>query len=349
MELSIADKIEIPIKNIESSTEPQIGDILEIEYNGQLQESYPARISNPYKIKVIKEAETWDRIPMVMVNGTLYLDTGKESTVMVRCGMMDGEITSQVPGNEEPTVDDQSNFGIGYGYQYGPVEGTIEIFLNDKWWVFATEEARKEIQFPSEETNGELMIDPVVPVTVVNLITEEMKIVNSNPSIRAIQSLISSEWWAEGNPACDNDYKITVNDESYWYHSDCGTLTDINHDSCITLNESQKAAMDVLIEVGQDSDFDRYWLTVGEDGVKRIEIKTAYSSSGCENADGSLYQKGDRIWLECLDGFLDLRGVSFTALDEHGQIIWQASIPDGEDNEGFTHLRNNDWNITNIP
>ena len=349
MELSIADKIEIPIKNIESSPEPQIGDILEIEYNGQLQESYPARISNPYKIKVIKEAETWDRIPMVMVNGTLYLDTGKESTVMVRCGMMDGEITSQVPGNEEPTVDDQSNFGIGYGYQYGPVEGTIEIFLNDKWWVFATEEARKEIQFPSEETNGELMIDPVVPVTVVNLITEEMKIVNSNPSIRAIQSLISSEWWAEGNPACDNDYKITVNDESYWYHSDCGTLTDINHDSCITLNESQKAAMDVLIEVGQDSDFDRYWLTVGEDGVKRIEIKTAYSSSGCENADGSLYQKGDRIWLECLDGFLDLRGVSFTALDEHGQIIWQASIPDGEDNEGFTHLRNNDWNITNIP
>ena len=138
----------------------------------------------------------------------------------------------------------------------------------------------------------------------------EGKVVNSNPSIRAIQSLISSEWWAEGNPACDNDYKITVNDESYWYHSDCGTLTDINHDSCITLNESQKAAMAVLIEVGQDSDFNRYWLTVGEDGVKRIEIKTAYSSGGCENADGSLYQKGDRIWLECLDGFLDLRGVS---------------------------------------
>ena len=127
------------------------------------------------------------------------------------------------------------------------------------------------------------------------------------------------------------------------------TLTDINHDSCITLNESQKAAMDVLIEVGQDSDFDRYWLTVGEDGVKRIEIKTAYSSGGCENADGSLYQKGDRIWLECLDGFLDLRGVSFTALDEAGQIIWQVSIPDGEDNEGFTHLRNDDWNVTNIP
>ena len=294
-------------------------------------------------------AEIWDRIPMVMVDGTLYLDTGKESTVTARCGMMDGEITSQVPSNEEPTVDDQSNFGTGYGYQYGPVEGTIEIFMNDKWWVFATEEARKAIQFPSEETSGALMIDPIVPVTVKNLITGEMKIVNSNPSIRAIQSLISSEWWAEGNPACDNDYEIIVNSESYWYHSDCGTLNDINHDRCITLNESQKAAIDELFAVGQDSDFDRYWLTIGADGVKRVEIKTAYSSGRCENADGTVFKKGERIWVECLNGYRDLRGVSFTALDEAGQIMWQASIPDGKDNEGFTHLRNDDWNITNIP
>lgn len=97
-------------------------------------------------------AEIWDRIPMVMMNGTLYLDTGRESTVMARCGMMDGEITSQVPGNEEPTVDDQSNFGIGYGYQYGAIEGTIEINMNGKWWVFATEKVRNDIQFPTTET-----------------------------------------------------------------------------------------------------------------------------------------------------------------------------------------------------
>lgn len=46
---------------------------------------------------------------------------------------------------------------------------------------------------------------------------------------------------------------------------------------------------------------------------------------------------------------IDPRGVSFTALAEDSHIIWQASIPDGEDNAGFTHLRNDDWNITNIP
>ena len=365
-ELSSASRIEVPMKNMEPSPEPQVGDILEIEYNGQLQETYPARINNPYSIKIAESirrlslndviilsqkgydltwadfdqfkyietgfglyirryeindlfhfsiggagpnskpmymhlgvngedpdayidirdggvtefisehnsdsSEAWDRIPMVMVNGELYLDTGKESTVMARCGMMDGEITSQVDGSKVPTMDNQSNFGIGYGYQYGPVEGTIEIFMNDKWWVFATEEVRQEI-----------------------------------------------------------DKFDRINDQMAAYR------------------DSDLDRINALIAAYSDSDSDKYWLTIGEDGVKRIEIKTAYSSGGCENADGSLYQKGDRIWLECLDGYLDLRGVSFTAFAENGQIIWQASIPDGEDNAGFTHLRNNDWNITNIP
>ena len=40
----------------------------------------------------------------------------------------------------------------GYEYQYGPQEGTIEIFMNEKWWGFATEEVRQEIQFPSDTT-----------------------------------------------------------------------------------------------------------------------------------------------------------------------------------------------------
>lgn len=78
---------------------------------------------------------------MVMVNGELYLDTGRESTVEGRCGVMDGEITSTVEGWEKPTEDDQSNFGTGYGYQYGTA-GTIEIYMNEKWWVFVSEEAR---------------------------------------------------------------------------------------------------------------------------------------------------------------------------------------------------------------
>ena len=246
-ELNSADRIEVPIRNAHPSPEPEIGDVIEIEYSGEILETYPARIADVYGIKVIKETETWDLIPMVMVNGTLYLDTGHESKIEARCGVMDGEITSQVDGNKQPSVDNQSNFGTGYGYQYGATEGTIELFMNGKWWIFATEEARQKIQFPSIE-----------------------------------------------------------------------------------------------------DEISKFYLTIGSEGVKSIKLSMPNSSGGFENADGSLLKKGERIWLENLDGYTDLRGLTITALGENGEIIWTASIPDEEENKGFTHLVNDDWEITNI-
>ena len=246
-ELNSADRIEVPIRNAHPSPEPEIGDVIEIEYSGEILETYPARIADVYGIKVIKETETWDLIPMVMVNGTLYLDSGHESKIEARCGVMDGEITSQVDGSKQPTVDDQSNFGTGYGYQYGTTEGTIELFMNGKWWIFATEEARQKIQFPSIE------------------------------------------------------------------------------------NELSK-----------------FYLTIGAEGVKSIELTMPNASGGCENADGSLFKKGERIWLENLDGYSDLCGLTITALGENDENIWTASVPDEEENKGFTHLVKDDWEITNI-
>ena len=230
-ELNSADRIVVPISNAHPSPEPEIGNVIEIEYSGEILESYPAQIADVYGIKLIREAETWDLIPMVMVNGTLYLDTGHESTIEARCGVMDGEITSQVDGSKQPTVDDQSNFGTGYGYQYGATEGTIELFMNGKWWIFATEEARQKIQFPSIE-----------------------------------------------------------------------------------------------------DELSKFYLTIGSEGVKSIKLSMPNSSGGFENVDGSLLKKGERIWLENLDGYTDLRGLTITALGENGEIIWTASIPDEEEN-----------------
>ena len=92
----------------------------------------------------------------------------------------------------------------------------------------------------------------------------------------------------------------------------------------------------------------KYYLTIGAEGVKSIELTMPNSSGGCENADGSLFKKGERIWLENLDGYTDLRGLTITALGENGEIIWTASIPNEDENQGFTHLVNDDWEITNI-
>ena len=92
----------------------------------------------------------------------------------------------------------------------------------------------------------------------------------------------------------------------------------------------------------------QFYLTIGSEGVKSIELSMPNSSGGCENADGSLFKKGERIWLENLDGYADLRGLTITALGENGEVIWTTSIPDSEENKGFTHLVNDDWEITNI-
>ena len=77
-----------------------------------------------------------DRIPMVMADGAMYYDTGRESTVTGRCGVMDGEITSAVERTEVPSENNQSNFSAGYGYQWGLEEGTLEVCIDGKWMVF---------------------------------------------------------------------------------------------------------------------------------------------------------------------------------------------------------------------
>ena len=46
----------------------------------------------------------------------------------------------------------------------------------------------------------------------------------------------------------------------------------------------------------------KYYLTIGAEGVKSIELTMPNSSGGFENADGSLLKKGERIWFENLDG-----------------------------------------------
>ena len=75
---------------------------------------------------------------MVMLDGKLYVDTN-ETNSMIRCGTMDGTITSTTDG-EMPTKDGQSNFGKDIGYQRGMRENRIEICLDNVWHIFAYNE-----------------------------------------------------------------------------------------------------------------------------------------------------------------------------------------------------------------
>lgn len=55
VELNSADQITIPMINMNPSPEPEVGDVLEIEYDGSIAESYPAQIANVYGIRVVEQ------------------------------------------------------------------------------------------------------------------------------------------------------------------------------------------------------------------------------------------------------------------------------------------------------
>ena len=79
-----------------------------------------------------------DLRPAIMVDGVLYWDTNKVSTTEREDGLFDGEISTAVDRNQVPTENNQSNFGTGYGYQFG-TDGTIDVYINEKWIVFEAE------------------------------------------------------------------------------------------------------------------------------------------------------------------------------------------------------------------
>lgn len=232
-----------------SSLEPEVGDIIEISYSGEILESYPAQITEVYGIKVVKEAEKYDLIPMVMVNDELYLDTGHESTVEARCGMMDGEITSTVDGTEQPTENNQSNFGSGYGYQYGSTEGTIEIYMNDKWWVFATEKviASSELMIDTAESEANDELTDKEAFVVTNILTNETKPLMAEDGLTLSDIVESDSWNTEGTADCASNIEITLNNATYKYHSDCGTFNDSVNQRNLSLDEEVKEIVNALL------------------------------------------------------------------------------------------------------
>ena len=53
-ELKSADQITVPMTNMNLSPEPKVGDVLEIEYDGSIAESYPAQITNVYSMRIVE-------------------------------------------------------------------------------------------------------------------------------------------------------------------------------------------------------------------------------------------------------------------------------------------------------
>jgi len=112
----------------------------------------------------VEEAAPTGLRPMVQIDGVMYYDTGFANPTAQRREGYDGYITSKVQGNGFPTKDNESNFNTGYGYQFGEQEGTVEIYFNGYWWIFATEDVKNEILYP--EQNMAIDCPPGVVITL---------------------------------------------------------------------------------------------------------------------------------------------------------------------------------------
>ena len=77
-----------------------------------------------------------------------------------------------------------------------------------------------------------------------------------------------------------------------------------------------------------------YYLLIGADGVKEIQISLPDSGGGVINADGSLFKKGEKVYLEHLQGVADLRGLSIAALGGNGEVLYGLSIPEDASMDG---------------
>lgn len=140
-ELKSSDSFRLTVKDMPASYEPQVGDVLEITYSGGISEIYPAELEGIKTVTVVKQTEdaggetektAGDYPACVMVDGVVYKDTGYTDS-MIKCGNMDGEITSSVDGI--PSENNQSNFGTGYGYQRS-IEDYVVVVIDDEWRIF---------------------------------------------------------------------------------------------------------------------------------------------------------------------------------------------------------------------
>ena len=89
----------------------------------------------------------YDLPPAVKVDGVVYGIAGVEDVPLVGEFIPDGQITSSISYGS-PLENDQSNFGAGYDYRYGTMDGTLEVLIDGERCLFATSEMKERICFP---------------------------------------------------------------------------------------------------------------------------------------------------------------------------------------------------------
>ena len=98
----------------------------------------------------------------------------------------------------------------------------------------------------------------------------------------------------------------------------------------------------LFVGCGEQIPEDGYYLVIRQEGILDVEVTTPQESGGCRRADNEPFEKGDKVWLEQLEGVTDLRGVTLNALDITGETVYALEIPEDATNEELVAILEKD-------
>ncbi len=163
----------------------------------------------------------------VRVDGLVYFDTGKTST-QSRCGVMDGEIIYSIPEGEMPVQDNQSNFGVGYGYQLGFEPDTVEVCIDGEWCIFSNARDFQDDNTTEVTQNSVKIInDGMLPCKI------------SQQEAQTISDILSKTQWSDAEPKCLFDISFNIQGHIYNYSMSCGSFKKVIISGTPAVNSTQ--------------------------------------------------------------------------------------------------------------
>ncbi len=185
--------------------------------------------------------------PCVNIDGKVYKDTGYIHG-MIKCGTYDGEIDSTVKISELPKKHNQSNFGVGYGYQ---------VWGDDMVLVHIKEENSRDMHFYIfYDINKKL---DSIPDGVCNITALVKEVDEENAKIKVSEIEIPEEYGYFEFPNDDEKALIEMPTDNYFDED----MTDKTVDITKLKDKKIRVYFD-----GDHKDFQKGYLNT----VYRIEI-----------------------------------------------------------------------------
>ena len=102
-------------------------------------------------------------------------------------------------------------------------------------------------EITSEGNGSELMTAPAEDMNIRNVFTGEFADITENEDIRTLSDLLCADAWnSEGPTDCLSNIEITINEEAYSYHSDCGTFNDHANQKHLSLDDETKTVINSI-------------------------------------------------------------------------------------------------------